>query len=60
MEKMTLTVQETALYLGLGLNKTYELIHAKVIPSLKLGRQFKVPRIALETWLLNKSNDKLA
>lgn len=52
MQKATLTVKETAEYIGLGRNKTYQLINEKTIPSIKLGRQFKIPKIALDEWLL--------
>lgn len=51
-QKATLTVAETAEYIGLGRNKTYQLINEKTIPSIKLGRQFKIPKIALDQWLL--------
>jgi excisionase family DNA binding protein len=56
MERATLTVAETARYIGLGLNKTYELVKTKDIPSIKLGRQFKIPKIALEQWLIKQSS----
>jgi excisionase family DNA binding protein len=57
MEKATLTVAETAQYIGLGLNKTYQLVNEKVIPSIKLGRQYKIPKVALDEWLLTKSKE---
>lgn len=60
MEKATLTVVETAQYIGLGVNKTYELINCKIIPSVKLGRRFLVPRVALDQWLIEKAGENLA
>ncbi len=57
MMRATFTVAETAQYIGLGLNKTYQLINEKIIPSIKLGRQYKIPKVALDEWLLAKSKE---
>ncbi len=43
-EKLTYSVAEAATVLGIGLNKTYELIRQKKIPSLDLGRSIRVPK----------------
>ena len=51
MEKMVYTVRETAEILSLGVCKTYDLIHEKKIPSIKVGRKFLIPKIRLEKWL---------
>ena len=52
MEKLTLTPKETANQLGIGLNKVYELINRKVIPSVRVGRKLLIPVESLENWLL--------
>lgn len=39
-----MTVQETAKYLRLKRSTAYELIKQGVIPSIKLGRQIRVPK----------------
>jgi len=49
----TLSPRETALILGVGRNTCYRLIHAGVIPVLRLGRTIRVPRPALEDLLRN-------
>lgn len=54
-EKATLTVPETAKYLGIGLNTTYALVKSGAIPALRLGRQFRVPRVALDEWMLKQA-----
>lgn len=43
-----LTVEETAMVLRLGRSATYRLVRAGVIPSERYGKQFRVPRVALE------------
>lgn len=50
-EKPLLTVPETADYLGLGKTLTWELVGQGVIPSVRLGRLVRVPRVRLEAWL---------
>jgi len=42
-----LTVQETAKYLRLKRSTAYELVKQGVIPSVKLGRQIRVPKSKL-------------
>ena len=58
MQRVTFTVAETAEYIGLGLNKTYQLINDRVIPSIKLGRQFRVPKVALDEWLMRSASEQ--
>jgi len=55
MSTATLSVVETAKYLGIGRNKMYELIGTGIIPNIKLGKQIRIPKIALEQWLLEQS-----
>ena len=39
-----LTVQETAKYLRLKRSTAYELVKQGIIPSVKFGRQIRVPK----------------
>jgi len=55
METGTFTVIETAKYLGIGRNKMYELVGTGVVPYIKLGKQIRIPKVALEQWLLEQS-----
>lgn len=50
-ERLTMTVQETADALGISRNTAYELVHQGVIPSVKLGARYLVPKQALHAWL---------
>lgn len=51
MPKATFSVMETAEYIGIGRNKIYQLINEGVIPSVKIGRQFRLPIKAIDQWL---------
>ena len=51
MEKITLTVAEAAQRLGLGRNKLYALVHARQVPSIRLGKSILIPVKALDQWL---------
>ena len=59
MGKATLTVVETAEYLGIGRNKTYRMINDGILPAIKVGRQFRIPINALESWLMNEAQKAL-
>ena len=50
-ERETLTVMETAAYLGLSRNSTYEAIRRNEIPHVHIGKRILVPRAALEQLL---------
>ncbi|SEO97308.1 helix-turn-helix domain-containing protein [Propionispora vibrioides] len=56
MEKATLTVSETAQYLGIGINTAYNLVNNKIIPCIKIGRQFRIPKSGLDEWLIYNSH----
>lgn len=59
MGKATLTVVETAEYLGIGRNKTYRMINDGILPAIKIGRQFRIPIKALESWMMNEAQKAL-
>lgn len=49
--KMVFNAEETAKFLGVGMNKIYELLTSGQIPSRRIGRKYLIPRLALENWL---------
>ena len=51
IEKLTLTVEETAKCLGIGRNSAYEAIARGEIPVIRIGKRLLVPKAALETLL---------
>ncbi len=56
--KITYTVDQCAVLLGLSRNSTYVAIARGEIPALRLGRRIVVPRAALEQ-LLASAGKKL-
>jgi excisionase family DNA binding protein len=52
MSELTLTVEETAKVLGCSADKVYEMAAQNKIPHVHLGKLIRVPRTALEKWLL--------
>ncbi len=53
MSELTLTVEETAKVLGCSTDKVYEMAAQNKIPHVHLGKLIRVPRAALEKWLLD-------
>ena len=51
MEKLLLKPTEAAEVLGVGRPKVYELLAARVVPSVKLGGSVRVPADALRAWV---------
>lgn len=55
MEKLTLTVPETARLLGVSRMTAYTAVREGAIPSLRIGRRVLIPRAALERLLAQAS-----
>jgi len=51
MEKLLLKPAEVGELTGMGKSKTYELIAAGVIPSVRIGRSGRVPADRLRRWM---------
>ena len=51
MEKLLLKPAEVSEMAGLGKSKTYELIAAGVIPSVRIGKSVRVPAGLLREWI---------
>ena len=46
--RLTLSVEETAVALGISRTLAYELVARRELPSIRLGRRIVVPRRALD------------
>ena len=57
-ECLTLTVRETAKWLGIGRQLAYDKVKTGEIPSLRIGRRYLVPRVALEQLLQSATSKK--
>lgn len=53
--KATMTVMEMAAYLGISRSKAYEIAKKKVIPILRMGRAIRIPKKALDEWMIRES-----
>jgi excisionase family DNA binding protein len=51
MEKLLLKPAEVSELTGMGKSKTYELIAAGVIPSVRIGTCVRVPADRLRKWI---------
>ncbi len=51
--RMTLTVEETAVVLGIGRTAAYAGVRSGTIPSRRIGRRIVVPIAALERMLMD-------
>jgi excisionase family DNA binding protein len=58
IETVCFNTKETAKYTGLGITKTQEYIREGIIPSIKLGRRYIVPKAVLDKWLEEQSLKK--
>jgi excisionase family DNA binding protein len=50
-DRVTLKPHETMAITGFGRSYTYALLRKGVMPSIKVGKRFFVPRAALLHWL---------
>lgn len=48
---LVLTIDDLISVLHIGRNKAYDLVKTKQIQSLKVGKQIRIPRAALERYL---------
>lgn len=48
---LVLSVEQLAAVLGIGVNSAYQLVRSEVIRSVRIGRQYKIPKGALEAYL---------
>jgi excisionase family DNA binding protein len=51
MEKLLLRASEVSEATGMGKSKTYQLIAAGVIPSVRVGKSVRVPADRLRRWI---------
>lgn len=49
-----LTVKELSKLLRIGINAAYRLVRSGVIHSVRVGRQYRIPRSAVDEYLYEK------
>lgn len=52
---MLLRVEEVAQLLRLGRTRTFQMIAAGELPVVRIGRAVRVPRVALEQWIADRT-----
>jgi excisionase family DNA binding protein len=57
MDKLLLRPTEVAECLGIGRSKTYELIGAGVIPSIRIGSSVRVTSDGLRAWIASQTDN---
>ncbi len=57
-ERMLLTIPQVAETLGIGKTLAWQLVARGEIPSMRLGRLVRVPRAALEDWLVAQAGQQ--
>lgn len=55
---LMLSVQETAIVTGYGQQRIRELCRAGLMPHVRLGRAYRIPKEALRTWILQQAQVK--
>lgn len=48
---LTVSVEEAGTLLGIGRDAAYQAVRSKKIPALRIGRYWRVPRVALDRML---------
>lgn len=57
-ERLLLTVEEAARYLGIGRTLAWRLVQERQLPSVRVGRCVRVPVRDLEAWVEEQRQDK--
>lgn len=60
MEQALLRVEEAAKVLALGRSKTYEMVVAGELPSIRIGRSVRIPVDSLRRWLEDRTTGEIA
>lgn len=55
---LALTIKQVAKLLGVSRNTAYRLVRSKKLRSIRVGRQIRIPRSALEMYLNGVETDK--
>ncbi len=59
MERLTYTVREAAILIGVNPVAVYELTRQPGFPAVRIGRRIVIPRVGLKRWLDNQSGSVL-
>ncbi|MCP4607762.1 MAG: helix-turn-helix domain-containing protein [Planctomycetes bacterium] len=51
MDKLLLKVSEAGEMLGVGRSRMYEMLATKELPSIRIGKSYRIPSKALNQWV---------
>jgi excisionase family DNA binding protein len=57
VDRELLRADEAAELLGLGRSKTYQLMAAGELPTVRIGRSVRIPLAALRAWVAERTVD---
>ena len=57
VETMLLTAEEAAIVLGIGRTKVFEMLAARELPAIRIGRCVRISRRELERWIDGQLED---
>ena len=55
-----ITPEDAAEQLGIGMNTMYKLLNAQKIKAMRIGRHWRIPKRAIQEYILNETKMKLA
>ncbi len=55
MESILLRAEEVAELLGIGRTKVFEMISAGELPTVRIGRCVRIPRLELQAWVTSRA-----
>lgn len=59
MERITLTVKETAEYIGVSKDLIYTLVRKNEIPNVRVANRILFRKAAIDKWMLEKEQSSL-
>ena len=54
-KKVTMSVEDMAIYLGIGRSKAYKLVQDGIVPAFRIGRRILIPIKMLDEWIVQEA-----
>lgn len=59
IERSTLTVEETAIYIGVSVDMIYKLVREKALPHFRIGRRILFKREVIDRYIEQKIKESM-
>ena len=59
IERSTLTVEETATYIGVSVDMVYKLVRERALPHFRIGRRILFKRKAIDRYIEQRIEDSM-